>query len=700
MLLRYSGIVFLLTSAFAQTQFPPTPKKPVVDLYHGVSVTDDYRWLETAKDPAVKAWAAAESAYARKFLDSLHSRAAVLDQLHAWDKKRQITYGGFVSRPGVIVAMKNDPAKQHPVLVAFRSLDDLRSERILVDPDQIDPAHTTNFDFFAPSTDGRYLAVSLSTGGSESGDVHIYETATGKAIADVVPRVNGGTAGGSVAWNADSSGFFYTRYPRGSERPAADIDFYQQVWFHRLGTPIEADTYAIGKEFPRIAEVALASSHDGRSIAATVENGDGGEYEQWLLTPGQPWHKLAGYADSIAQLAFGFNNDLYLLSKQNAPRGKILHLRLDQTLSAAQVVDPQSDVVIEDFIPSPAGLCVIEMAGGPSRLRFLNNDGTDPREVALPPVTSVYGISRLDDGALLISLGGYLTPPGYYRFNPRSNDLTPTTFHSTSPVPTDPYEVVRDFAVSKDGTKIPINIIRRKGIALDGSHPALLTGYGGFDIATRPGFSGSRFILLQRGFVFAEANLRGGSEYGEEWHDAGRLTRKQNVFDDFAACAHYLIDHKYTTESKLGIEGGSNGGLLMGAELTQHPGLYRAVVSDVGIYDMLRNELTPNGSFNITEYGTVKEADQFRALHAYSPYHHVQSGTRYPAVLFLTGDNDPRVDPMNSRKMTAALQATVTKQPVLLHTSGTSGHGASSKDEAFSDIADSDAFLIHELGAD
>jgi prolyl oligopeptidase len=684
----------------AQTQLPPTPKKPVVDVYHGVSVTDNYRWLENAKNPEVKAWAAAETAIARKFLDSLPSRAAILDELHAWDKKREITYGGFESRPGVIIAIKSDPAKQHPVLVAFRSLDDLASERVLVDPDQIDPSHTTNFDFFVPSTDGRYLAVSLSAGGSESGDVHIYETATGKALKDLIPRVNGGTAGGSLAWNADSSGFFYTRYPRGSERPAADMDFYQQVWFHRLGTATDADTYAIGKEFPRIAEVVLSSSQDGHSMAATVENGDGGEYEQWLLTPGQPWRKLAGYADSITQLAFGFDNDAFLLSKENAPRGKILRLHLNQSLKEAQTVDAQSDVVIEEFFPSPAGLCVAEMAGGPSRLRFMSSDGSHSRDVSLPPVSSVYGVSRLEDGELLIALGGYLTPFGYYRFDPNSNALTATRFHSTSPVATDPYEVVRDFAVSKDGTKIPINIIRKKGLVLDGSHPALLTGYGGFDIARRPSFSANRFLLLERGFVFAEANLRGGSEYGEEWHDAGRLTRKQNVFDDFAACAHYLIDHKYTNASKLGIQGGSNGGLLMGAELTQHPNLYRAVVSGVGIYDMLRNELTPNGAFNITEYGTVKEADQFRALYAYSPYHHVQPDKTYPAVLFLTGDNDPRVDPMNSRKMTAALQATATKHPVLLHTSGTSGHGASSKDESFADTADADAFLIHELGAE
>jgi len=259
--------------------------------------------------------------------------------------------------------------------------------------------------------------------------------------------------------------------------------------------------------------------------------------------------------------------------------------------------------------------------------------------------------------------------------------------------------VVREFAVSKDGTRIPLNIIRRKGTKLDGKNPALLTAYGGYGINESPYYSASLRVLLDHGFVFADANLRGGGEYGEAWHHAGSLTKKQNVFDDFAACARYLIDHKYTSAAKLGIEGGSNGGLLMGAELTQHPELFGAVVSHVGIYDMLRVELQPNGAFNVTEFGTVKEAEQFKALYAYSPYHHVVDGTNYPPVLFLTGANDPRVDPLNSRKMTARLQASGTKHVVLLRTSSNSGHGiGTALSERIAQQADVDAFLFDQLG--
>ena len=681
--------------ALAQSQLPATPKKPVTDVYHGVSVTDEYRWLEDFSDPAVKQWASQENQHARAFLDAIPERKRLLDELTAWDSRRGPNYTNFVSR-GKVFALKTDPNKQHPVLVVLDSIDGAE-ERVLVDPDEIDPSHGHAIDFFSPSTDGRYVAVSISGGGSESGDLHVYDTVTGDALPDLIPRVNGGTAGGSVAWNAGSTGFFYTRYPRDQERPPADLDFYQQIWFHRLGARTQQDTYALGRDFPRIAEIALESSRDGRIIVATVANGDGGDFEHWLYTPRQPWKQIARISDNIKSISVGLKGDLYLLSKADAPRGKVLHMGVSESLADAKVLVPQSDAVIDGALPLESGLVVVEMAGGPMRLRYVPSAGPS-RELPVPPISTVNGLSRLDDGSVLVELTGYLSPPAWFRYDVKTNQLTPTRFRQVSPVSTDDYEVVRDFAVSKDGVKVPVNIVRRKGIALDGSHPALLTGYGGYGISTSPGFHLADFLLLERGFVIAEANLRGGGEFGEQWHDQGRLTRKQNVFDDFAACAHFLIDKKYTQRDKLGILGGSNGGLLMGAELTQHPDLFRAVVSLVGIYDMLRVELSPNGAFNVTEFGTVKEADQFRALYAYSPYHHVKDETQYPAILFMTGDNDPRVGPMNSRKMTARLQATRTKQPVLLRTSSLSGHGiGTAKGEAFSETADSFAFLIAEL---
>ena len=265
----------------------------------------------------------------------------------------------------------------------------------------------------------------------------------------------------------------------------------------------------------------------------------------------------------------------------------------------------------------------------------------------------------------------------------------------------DDAEVVRDFAISKDGTRVPVNIIRRKGLKLDGTNPTLLYGYGGYGISEKPYFLGSFARLwLDQGGVYVDANLRGGGEYGEEWHMAGNLTHKQNVFDDFLACAQYLIDQKYTSPAHLAIFGGSNGGLLMGAALTQRPDLFRAVVSEVGIYDMLRTELDPNGAFNITEFGTVKDPEQFKALYAYSPYHHVKDGTAYPAVLMMTGENDHRVNPMESRKMIARLQAASSSDhPVLLRTTASAGHGfGTSLDEEIEQRADILSFLFDQLG--
>ncbi|HUE01086.1 MAG TPA: prolyl oligopeptidase family serine peptidase [Bryobacteraceae bacterium] len=674
-----------------------TPKKPVTDTYGKVTVADDYRWLEDFSDPEVKQWAAAQNARARAFLDALPDRDALAGELRKIFQPSSARYFPIQQRGGKIFAIKSDPQHQHQMVVTLASLEDLASERTLLDPDALDPKHLTEIDFAVPSTDGRYLAASLSTGGSESGDVHVYDAATGQALPDVIPRVNFATAGGSLVWNADTSGFYYTRYPRDGERAAADMHFYQQVYFHKLGDNPENDRYEIGKDFPRIAEIELTASVDGRYIGAGVAYGDGGDHEYWMLPPGRPWRPLASVADEVKQIAFGYKKDIYLISKRGAPHGKLLHMDVAETVDQAMPLVPESTTVIESVAPTKDGPLVNELAGGPSEVLFLLGDG-NPVNVHVPSDSSV-NCMNLDGLGGICSVASYMEPGGYFRFDPNTRKLTPTVLRVAPPVPLDGFVVTRRIVVEKDGTKVPLNIIHRKGLALDGSHPTLLTGYGGYNISLTPHYPGPFIPLIERGVVFAEANLRGGGEFGEDWHNQGKLTKKQNVFDDFAACARYLIAHKYTEPSKLAITGGSNGGLLMGAAFTQHPELYHAVVSRVGIYDMLRVELSPNGAFNVTEFGTVKEPDQFKALYAYSPYHHVQDGTQYPAILLTAGDNDGRVDPMQSRKMAARLEASGTKQPVLLRTSATAGHGiGSSIDENVALWTDIDSFLLKELG--
>jgi prolyl oligopeptidase len=693
---------------------PVTPKRPTVTEYQGVKVSDDYAWLEKSSDPEVKVWSDSENAYSRAFLDGIEARAAIKQRVGQL-MTATASYSELRARGGAFFVLKDLPPKQQAFLVTLKAPEDLASEHILVDPNTIDPTGKTTIDWYLPSRDGKRVAVSLSSAGTEAGDVHIYDVATGKEHVDVVSHVNGGTAGGSLAWNADGSGLFYTRYPRAGERPPADMDFYQQVYFHKLGAKAEADTYEIGKDFPRIVEVALDSSADGRFTLARAANGDGGEFAFYLRTPAGQWSQVTSYADKVVKARFGGDGALYLLSN-TATRGQIL--RLDPPtapLSKAEVVVPESPVVIKGMLPTRTRLYVNDMAGGPAGLRvFPLARGKSQSPVVNVPILPVSQVAdRWLDGSLMNSeveqVGAddviylnesYTNPPAYFRFAATTGQVTKTALVKTTTADMSDAVVSREMCTSKDGTKVPLNIVFKKGTTPNGASAALLNGYGGYNLSRSPKFRAMTRLWIEQGGIFAEANLRGGGEFGEPWHDGGKLLNKQNVFDDMTACAEQLVKDGYTQPAKLAIMGGSNGGLLMGAELTQHPDLFRAVVSFVGIYDMLHVENTPNGAFNVTEYGTVKDPAQFKALFAYSPLHNVKDGTKYPSVLFLTGANDPRVDPYHSRKMTARLQAaTSSGHAVLLRTSSDTGHGIGSPLGAeIEEDADVYAFLFHELG--
>jgi prolyl oligopeptidase len=684
---------------------PQTPKKPVTDEYHGVQVVDDYRWLEPPSDPDVRQWSNQQNARTRAYLDRLSSRPAIaarLNQLYGGASSR---FSSLISRGGVLFAMKTQPPKAQAFLVTLSSPDDPASARIVLDPNALDPTGSTTIDFYVPSLDGKLAAVSLSKGGSEDGAVSVFEVATGKQLSDSVPRVNGATAGGSLAWNADGTGFWYTRYPRDGERPAADLAFFQQVYFHRLGTPTAQDEYAVGKQFPRIAEIALQSSSDGKYVLARVANGDGGEFLHYMLLPDGQWHQITRFADHTSQAVFGGDGTLYLLSRKDAPMGKVLALAAPAfTMSQAKTLLTATRSSIGDFLSAGSHLYVNYMAGGPSKL-FDVQPGKPDKAIEIPPLSSVGQLVAAPGDRLLFENESFVEPSAWYRYDSgalssNSGQVKKTALLQISPVDFSDVEVIRETAISKDGAHVPMTILRRKGVKLDGKNPTLLYAYGGYGISQTPSFSVRRRFWLEHGGVWVIANLRGGAEFGENWHEQGRLTKKQNVFDDFIACAEFLIRAKYTSPEKLALEGRSNGGLLMGAALTQRPDLFRAVASYVGIYDMLRVESFPNGVFNVTEFGTVKEKDQFQALYAYSPYHHVKEGTDYPAVMFLTGDNDGRVDPMNSRKMTARLQAaTHSGQPIFLRTSSNSGHGiGAALSERVEQDADEFSFLFDQLG--
>jgi prolyl oligopeptidase len=686
--------------------YPYAPPKTVSHEYHGTVVKDDFEWLENGNDPATKAWVAAENAYSRNYLDAMPARSALHERLHALMSSTSNAYGSLDERGGIVFALKNAPPKQQPLLVTLQSVDDVASERVVFDPNVVATNGSLTIDFYRPSLDGKRVAISVSENGSEDGTLRFVDVATGQALPDRIPRVAFPTGGGDVAWSAGSTGVYYTRYPDPGTRPEADAHFFQQVWYHKLGTPASEDKLEVGTDFPRIAETRLESSRDGRIVTALVANGDGGDYALYLKTPGPnnegAWRRIADFADGVKDAQVGEDNALYLRSLAGAPRGKLLRLPVGPATAKVNwakvpVVVPQSDGTIEHYLVAGNTLYVADQLGGPSRLRAVDIASRRATPVALPPVSGVNELAKVGKHDVLANLTSYLAPSAWSHVSGRTPRRS--ALFVTADVNFNDCEVVREFAPSKDGTKIPLNIIRRKGVQLDGHNPTILYGYGGYGVNMTPGFSAARRVWLDRGGIFVVANLRGGGEYGEAWHLAGNLTKKQTVFDDFIGSAEYLVKAGYTEPKRLGIMGGSNGGLLMGATLTQRPELFRAVVSAVGIYDMLRVELDPNGAFNVTEFGTVKDKAQFDALYAYSPYHRVRDGVDYPAVLMLTGDNDGRVNPAHSRKMIARLQqADPSGMPILLRTSASSGHGiGTALSERIEQTTDEYAFFVNEL---
>jgi prolyl oligopeptidase len=677
---------------------PVAARHPVESRYFGTTVRDEYQWMENWSDSSLKTWVAAQNTHTRGVLDKLPSRTAIRDRIAELSRSIAPNYTALEYQGKTLFALKDQPPKNQPMLVALASVDDLSGERVVVDPNAMDSTGSVTIDFFAPSLDGSKVAVSLSKGGTESGDVHIFDVATGREFPDVLPRVNGGTAGGSVAWTADGLGLLYTRYPSAGERPAEDLDFYQQAWFHRLGTPRSDDTYLLGRELPRIAEIAFQGSDDGRYVTILVRNGDGGEIAWWLRGSDGALTPVAGFKERVVAAEFG-GDGLFLLSRAANANGEVLRISLaGPTLAHARSIVPASDLAIDDIHVAGAQLYVEDIQGGPNEMRVFALDGKPLGKMPLPPLSSVNGFARFERGQCLVRSESYTEPGRWLRYDPATNTVAPTALALKSPADFSDVEVRREFVTSRDGTRVPVSILVKRGAALDGRAPLLLYGYGGYGISQKPNFEARRMLWIEQGGMYAVAHIRGGREYGDAWHEAGKLLAKQNVFDDFAACAQALVDRRYTSSDRLAIMGGSNGGLLMGAVLTQHPSLARVVVSQVGVYDMLRAELSPNGLFNTTEYGTVRDSAQFRALFAYSPYHHVHAGTTYPSTLLLTGVNDPRVAPSNSFKFAARLQASGTTRPVLLRTSMTTGHVGTPLNARNEEYADIYSFVFSELG--
>ena len=715
----FAALTLAMTaSAAAAAQLPPPPVFPkgnTVDVIQGAKVADPYRGLEDADDPKVKAWSDAENLRTRAYLDALPGRDAVAAKISRMIKSASPKAYTLQARAAGVFALYQDPAKQQPWLILMNGAADPASRRDILDPNAFDPSGHTEIDWYVASPDGSRVAVSLSKNGSEDGTLHVYDVASGKEIETPIDRVQYPTAGGAATWTSDSKGFWYTRYP-GDSVPESERHFHLSLYLHRIGAPVSSDKLVLSEKngLPRTGEIFLDAGQGGKAALADVQLGDGGQWQQFVLQPDGKVTQIGGYADRvIGGAVIDRDGTVYGVSRLNAPMGKVLKLKAPYAggFAKAQVIVPEhQDAAIIDggefSVPlTIAGdrLFASRIAGGPSQVTITDLNGGSPSKLALPPISAVSEIDPLPKGGALFDVASYLEPTYFMRWDRASGRTSRTALRQTSPISFADAEVHRIFAVSKDGTKVPVNVIARKGVKLDGSHPVLLYGYGGYGVNQTPGFAGANTrIWLDAGGVWAEANIRGGGEYGDRWHKQGMLTHKQNVFDDFAAAGQTMIKDGYTRHDKLAFLGGSNGGLLMGAMITQHPDLPRAVVSEVGLYDMLRVELDPNGAFNVTEFGTVKDPAQFKALYAYSPYHHVRQGVDYPAVMMMTGANDGRVNPMQSRKFTAALQAaTASGLPILLRTTETGGHGiGASLDERIAKSTDRNMFLFDQLGMD
>lgn len=703
------NIILLSSSSFAADKSaPPTAVQEVTDSYGDLKVADPYRWLEDANDPKVKEWSAAQDAHSRKYFDSLPFRNPIYERLMKQISATSSSFYGLQATSGSLFAFYNQPPKQQPMIATLTDSADPASAKVILDPNTINDKGTTAIDWFAPSPKGDLIAVSMSDNGSEDGSLHIIDVATGKETDSVIARVQYPTGGGSVAWRADGSGFWYTRYP-GPDEAADRQHFFQQIYFHKMGDTPDKDTYVLGKDFPKVAEIYLTNNGNSDSIIATVANGDGGEFAHYLLRNDGSIQQFTHFDDKIVVASMGPDNAIYLVSRMGAPRGKLLKLSVnDLDLKHATLLVPESEAVMQtggEFGGSPVvvtknSIYVRELVGGPSRVAMFDHEGKPTGDLPLPDVAAVQELEPLANGTVLYSVSTFLKLPYFAKYDEATKHAEDTKLVQTGPVNFDDVEVVREYAVSKDGSKIPLNIVRRKGVKLDGKNPLLLNGYGGYGISMVPHFLGAQTRLwLDGGGIFVIANLRGGGEFGEQWHDQGALTHKQNVFDDFAAAGQYLIKRRYSSSARMAAIGGSNGGLLMGAAFTQHPEMFHAVVSMVGIYDMLRVELDPNGAFNTTEFGSVKNPDQLKALYAYSPYHHVKKGVKYPAIFMATGETDGRVNPMHSRKMIARLQAaTASGKPILLSINSHAGHGiGSALSIRVSQTADVYSFLFDQL---
>lgn len=670
---------------------PASPTRPAASSLHGETVNDPYRWLENPQDPAVQAWIKAQNEHTEAVL------AAMPDGKAMSERVRQLavtstTRSSPLLAGGTLFYMQETPPQPQPQLMAQAWPDG--KARVLVDLNA--GGGNTAITGYWPSPSGRYLAYGTAEGGSELTTLHVLDVATGKVLSDALPYAGGGTTPQGVAWDANEQGFVYVRFPLPPD--GAEVQQFDAVLMHHtLDQSAAADRLVFGKGYSKVAEYRLLTSPGAKQLAVLANIGDGGPAEVYLRD-GANWKKVLGHEANVREAAW-VGQRLYVTSFADAPRGKLL--ALDAQGKAATVV-AQRDGALQGVAPMADGFLLTRSWGPDWWVEQYDAQGSFVRRLPLPQHgIGIEGIaSEQGQDHALIAYSGWTLPSRWVDVDARAGSVR-SVFEVKPAADYSKVEVHRIDGVSKDGTRIPVTVLAMRNVEPNGKRPTILYGYGGYDIPVTPRFLGARLAWLERGGAFAFANIRGGNENGQDWHAQGQKLHKQNVFDDFHAAALALFDTHWTDRDHLGILGASNGGLLMGASLVQHPGDYRAVVAMVGIYDMLRHETDfANGPYNVSEFGTISDPAQFKATLAYSPLQNVKPHTAYPAVLMTTGANDPRVAPWQSRKFTAALQnATTSDRPILLLTRMNAGHGIGAPfSQRVGDMAVMLTFFAHELG--
>jgi prolyl oligopeptidase len=654
----------------AQMKYPPAAKGPVVDDYHGTKVPDPYRWLEDADAPETVKWVEEQNALTRSFIDG--------PEREALEKRLTALYNyprtGIPTKRGDRYFFTHNTGLQNQAVLYVQ--EGLKGERrVLLDPNTLTADGTAALTALAVNDAGTLMAYAISKSGSDRQEIFVRDVATAADRPDQIKWAKFT----SISWLKDSSGFYYTRFPEPGTVPAGDENYFGKVYFHKLGDDQSKDRLVYERPDDREIVMATNITDDGGTLVITVFKGSSDKSEVYWMDATQPASKPApiftGFKASY-QFADASGRRLFFQTDDKAPLGRIVAVDLGGAVEPTEIVPEGKDKLSASGIVHDT-LVLSYLHNASSQIKLFELTGKPAGEIPLPAIGSVTGISgRTKDDELFFAFTSFTYPPASYRYDFTARK---TSDFAKSPATIDPeaYETKQVWYASKDGTTVSMFLVHKKGLALDGNRPVYLTGYGGFNVSLTPGFDPSTFVWLDRGGVYALANLRGGGEYGEAWHEAGMFEKKQTVFDDFIAAAEWLIANKYTRSSRLAIEGGSNGGLLVAAGMVQRPELFGAVICRVPVADMLRYDKFTVGRFWISEYGTADNPSQFPYLFKYSPLHNVKDGVAYPATLITTADTDDRVAPGMVKKFAARLQAaTAGPAPILIRVETKAGHGA------------------------